>query len=183
MWALDWALIPSQGKDPKIPFSPSSEAALPPPWAGQLEGNHTQSCSSHSSGQAPALPQPCSCCQQPLSGTWDLPWGCPWAGSRQAALAVRILCVLQPWVWGVSSIPHFWVVFCGAGGARADPMGMLLPNPYLFLAGAPGQAALVPWQLTVTLARFFGLSLWTKGTQRGEESCSSGSGNEGLMPG
>lgn len=57
VWALVWALTPSQGgKDPKIPFKPSSEAAPPPPRAGQLEGNNGQSCSSQ--GQAKPLPCP-----------------------------------------------------------------------------------------------------------------------------
>lgn len=47
-------------------------------------------------------------------------------GSREAALAVRNLGQLQPWLWAGSSIPHFWAVFLGAARARADPMGMLL---------------------------------------------------------
>lgn len=58
-------------------------------------------------------------------------------------------------------------------------MGMLFPNPYLFLAGAPGQAALVPWQLTVTLAQFFGLSLWTKGHREGRKIAAVAQGMKG----
>lgn len=82
-------------------------------------------------------------------------------------------------MWGVSSSPHFWAVFLGAARARADPTGMLFPNPDLFLAGAPGQAALVPWQLTVTLAQFFGLSLWTKGHREGRKAAAVAQGMKG----
>ena len=44
----------------------------------------------------------------------------------------------------------------------AEPPGeTLFLNAYLSITGAPGKAALVPWQLTVTLAQFSGPSLWT----------------------
>lgn len=41
----------------------------------------------------------------------------------------------------------------------AEPRGETLF--LISVTGAPGKAALVPWQLTVTLAEFSGLSLWT----------------------
>lgn len=63
------------------------------------------------------------------SDSWDLPRGLPrefsWAGSREDAQAVKNLGLLQPWVWGVSSIPQVWAVFLGAARARADSMGLL----------------------------------------------------------
>lgn len=151
-----------------------------PSPGGAAEGNNAQSCSSQSPGQAPA---PFLLPATPDSDTWDLPRGFSWgfsrAGSREAALAVENLGLQQPWVWGVSSIPHFWAVFLGAAGARADPTGMLF---LILISSLQELQDRQPW-LPVTLAQFFGLPLWTKGTHRGEKSCSSGSGKEGLMPG
>lgn len=63
----------SRRKRPKNSLQSQLRGCSTPPWAGQLEGNNAQSCSSQSSGQAPALPQPqpqpWSCCQQSLTVT------------------------------------------------------------------------------------------------------------------
>lgn len=60
----------------------------------------------------------------------------------------------------------------------AEPRGETILNTYLFITGAPGKAALIPWQLTVTSAFFWSFPL---DAYKGEKSCSNGSGNKGLM--
>lgn len=177
MWALLWALIPSQGgKDPTVPFNPSSEAAPTPPWAGQLEGNNAQSCSSQSPGQAPApflLPATSD------SDTWGLPrgfsWGFSWAGSREAALAVKNRGLQQPWVWGVFSIPHFWAVFLGAAGARADPTGMLF---LILISPLQEFQDRQPW-LPVTLAQFLVCPFGQRGHTKGRKAAAVAQGMKG----
>lgn len=148
-------------KDPKIPFNPSSEAA-PPPWTGQLERNNTQS--SQSPGQA--LPQPCSCCQQSLTATpGTFPEAFP-GWFQGSCSGITNLGLQQPWVWGVSFIPHFWAVFLGVAAARADPTGMLL---LILICSLQELQDRQPW-LPVTLAQFFWSVPLDKGdTEKGEK--------------
>lgn len=81
-----------------------------------------------------------------------------------AAAGVRKLGLLKPGVqvWGASLHPSSLGSFPCAARAMAEgaePRGETLF--IISVTGAPGKAALVPWQLTVTLAEFSGLSLWT----------------------
>lgn len=134
----------------------------------------------------PGLPQPRSCCQQPLTGTpGTFPEAFP--GSFPRLVPGKLLWQSRIWVCSSPGCGRVHPSRLGSSPwcsqSQGRSYGDVVPNPHLLPAGAPGQAALVPWQLTGTLAQGFGLSLWTKGTHRGVKSCSSGSGNGGLMPG
>lgn len=129
VWALVWALIPSQGReDPKIPFNPSSEVAPPlPGWAAGGEQRLELQLPKLRPSPHPAQPQPCSCCQQPLpvapgpsqgpSLGLSLGWlqgSCHGSQESVSLAALGVGSVLQP---------SFLGVFLGAAGATADPLG------------------------------------------------------------
>lgn len=114
----------------------------------------------------PALPQPHSCCQQSLTAT---PGTFPEAFSgwfQGSCSGITNLGLQQPWVWGVSFIPHFWAVFLGVAAARADPTGMLL---LILICSLQELQDRQPW-LPVTLAQFFWSVPLDKGdTEKGEK--------------
>lgn len=130
VWALVWALTPSQGgKDPKIPFNPAQRLLHPLPGLGSWRRTTARAAAPKARPSPCPAPAPFLLPAASDSDSWDLPRGLSWefsrAGSREDAQAVKNLDLLQPRVWGMSSIPHVWAVFLGAARTRADPMGIL----------------------------------------------------------
>lgn len=164
--------IYSQPKEEKIPkFSsiPAQRLLHPLPGLGSWRGTTLRAAAP----KAQAKPQPLSCCQQPLTetpGTFPeaFPGGFPRLVPGKLLWQSRIWVCCSPGC-GECPDPSFLGTFPWCSQSQGWSYGDAVPNSYLFPAGAPGQPAWAPWQLTVTLAVFWSVPLDKGDAQKGEK--------------